>query len=177
MELRKEILREHTKTNTMKIVKYIGNDVSRFKNLMHLFLKGEYRITQRSSWIVSYCSISNPDFIKPYFKQMISKLREKNIHDAVKRNTVKIWSEIPIPEKYNGEIYEICYSFLHSIEEPLAIKVHSMSVLEKISRKYPDLRKELKITIEEMIPFGKPAIVARGKKVLKLLGKKLIEKY
>jgi len=171
MDLKTEILKEHSKNQVVKIARYIGNDTSRFKELMELFLRGEYRVTQRSSWVVTYCAIAFPELINPYFKQMINKVSEKNIHDAVKRNTVKIWSEIHIPEKYYGEIYKLCFTFLRSAEEPVAVKAHAMTVLEKISVKYPELKNELRTTIEDMMPFGKPAIIARGKKTLTLINK------
>jgi hypothetical protein len=171
MNIEEDILHEHSKKQIMLIVNYVGNDSLRFKALMELFLKGEYRITQRSAWIVSYCVIANPDLIKPYFKKLLDKLNEPNIHDAVKRNIVKVFSEIDLPEKYFGEIYDICFHYLRSLDETIAVKAHSMSVLEKICIQYPELKNELIITLEEMIPFGSSGIVARAKKILKNLKK------
>ena len=50
MNLRKEILKEHSKKQCEKNVAWIGNDKKRFNELFYLFLNGEYRITQRSAW-------------------------------------------------------------------------------------------------------------------------------
>ena len=169
MNLSEEILKEHSKKNTIRIVSYIGNDKKRFNDLLTIFLKGDYLLAQRSSWILSYCAIANPSFLKPHFKQLIKKIKEPNIHDAVKRNLVKIWAETPIPEKYYGEIYDICFGYLRSISEPVAIKIHSMTICQKITAIYPELQLELKITIEDMMPFGAGGIIARGKKVLRNL--------
>jgi len=171
MDIKEAILKEHTKKNTMCIVNYIGDDKEYFKELMELFLKGEYRVTQRSAWVVSYCAIEHPQLIKPYFKKLLKKLKEPNIHTAVKRNIVKIFSEIDLPEDLCGEIYEICFSYLRSMDEDIAVKAHSMAVLEKICHKFPELKYELISTLEDMIPFGSAGIIARAKIVLKKLKK------
>ncbi|MBI3511307.1 MAG: hypothetical protein HY064_11630 [Bacteroidetes bacterium] len=55
MNLRKTILEEHSKNQTMKIVKWVGNDRERFSELMKIFLRYEYRLTQRAGWPMSYC--------------------------------------------------------------------------------------------------------------------------
>ena len=49
MNLHAAILKEHTKAQTDRIVKYVGNDPKRFAELMQLFLKGEPRVVQRSA--------------------------------------------------------------------------------------------------------------------------------
>jgi hypothetical protein len=171
VNIEEAILKEHSKKQTMLIVNFIGDDKVRFKLLMELFLKGEYRITQRASWVVSYCAIANPEFLKPYFKKLITKLKEPNIHDGVKRNIVKVFSEIELPEELLGEIYDICFHYLRAIDETIAVKAHSMTVLEKICIRYPELKTELVATIEDMIPFGSSGIVARAKKILNNLSK------
>ncbi len=54
MNLESEILEEHSKRNTIRLAKWIGSDKKRFKELMKIFLKGEYRVTQRSAWILMH---------------------------------------------------------------------------------------------------------------------------
>ncbi len=171
MNIEEALLKEHTKKNTMSIVNHIGDDKIFFKELMELFLKGEYRITQRASWVVSYCAIAHPKLIKPYFEKLIAKLKEPNVHDAIKRNIVKVFSEIELPENLYGEIYEICFGYLRSIDETIAVKVHSMTVIEKICHQFPELKHELILTIEDMIPSGSAGIRARAKMTLKNLKK------
>ena len=50
MDLKKEILKGHTKAQTEKIVKYVGNNALRFKALVNVYLSGPYRVTQRAAW-------------------------------------------------------------------------------------------------------------------------------
>jgi hypothetical protein len=44
-----------------------------------------------------------------------------------------------------------------------------MTVLQKISDREPDLKRELKTSIELMLPYGGGAIHARAKRILKKL--------
>ena len=47
MNIRDEILREHSKAQCLRIAQYIGEDKQRFDELMYLFLNDEYRVCQR----------------------------------------------------------------------------------------------------------------------------------
>ncbi|HLG33280.1 MAG TPA: hypothetical protein VI757_00245 [Bacteroidia bacterium] len=43
-----------------KIIRYVGDDQKKFDALVELFLKGEYRVTQRAGWSMSYIVIAHP---------------------------------------------------------------------------------------------------------------------
>ncbi len=97
MLLRNQILKEHTKENCNTIVQWVGNDVLRFNQLFDLFLNDEYRVTQRAAWPMSYCVIAHPEFMKSNFGKLIKNLQKRNIHDSIKRNTVRLLQSIEIP--------------------------------------------------------------------------------
>jgi hypothetical protein len=52
-------------------------------------------------------------------------------------------------------------------KEPIAVKVFSMTVLANLSKSSPDIKKELRIAIEDQLPYGSAGFVSRAKKVLK----------
>ena len=170
MKLRQEILKEHSKHQTMKIAAWVGEDKKRFDDLMKLFLQDEYRVVQRSAWIVKYVADAHPDWIKPYLKKMLEYCR-KPVHDAVKRNVIRILEQVEIPKRLQGLAATICFDFLSSSEEPVAVKVFSMSVLYNITREEPELKGELITLIEGQLEFAKPAFRSRGSKILKMLKK------
>ena len=155
----------------MKIVRYVRADKKRFAELMKLFLGNEYRITQRSAWAVSYCVEEHHELITPYLKKMILNLKQPNLHDAVKRNTVKVLQDINIPKNLLGLSAEVCFTLLSSKTEPLAVKCYSISVLAKICKQEPDLKNELKLLIEEQLPYSTAGFKARARKVFKELEK------
>jgi hypothetical protein len=172
MDLEAEILREHSKRQALKIATWIGNDKRRFKELMELFLHGEYRVTQRSAWIISNCFDRHPQLVMPWLPRMLKKMQEPGVHDAVKRNIVRILQWVEIPEALLGTVATLCFEYLNSVDAPIAVKANSMTVLVNIAQREPDLKHELQAGIEQMLPFVGPALQARGRMALIQLNRK-----
>lgn len=167
MNLLEMLLAEHSKKQCDKIVKYIGSDKNRFAELMQLFFKGEYRVTQRAAWPMSYCVRKYPALIQPYFNRLINNLRKKGLHDSVLRNTVRILQDVDIPKKFHGKLMSTCFDFLQSNDTPVAIKAFSLTILENLSKIYPEIYPELKLIIEERWQQETAAFRSRGRKILK----------
>src|ERR1019366_7428933 len=83
MDLQNVILEEHSKKQCTKIVEWVGNNQEKFDELFDLFLNGEYRITQRAAWPLSYCVIKyleSPNeavAIKAFSITVLGKLAKK----------------------------------------------------------------------------------------------------
>ena len=169
MDLLKAIEKEHSKTQCEKIVKYVGGDKDRFAELMQLFLKGEYRVTQRAGWPLSICVEKHPELITPYFKQILPLLKKPGVHNAVVRNIVRLLQYVSIPKRYHGEVMNTCFDFVADHETLPAIKAFSLTILENLSVVYPDIRAELKLIIEERWPHETPAFKSRARKILKTM--------
>lgn len=168
MKLREAILKEHSKKNTLLIVKYIGDDKNKFAELMHLLFNNEDIIAQRAAWIVSYCAERHPHLVTPYLKQVIEVLG-KEVHNAVKRNMLRILQNLPIPGKYFAKLVNHGFHLLVSANEPVAVKAFSMTVLCNICKYEPHLANELKLIIEDQLPFAGNGFKSRGKKILRQL--------
>ena len=61
----------------------------------------------------------------------------------------------------------ICFDFLSSRKEAVAIKAFSLTVLANLCQKYPEITNELRILVEDLVSLEKPAFAARARKVLK----------
>ncbi|HEY1040509.1 MAG TPA: hypothetical protein VGF30_13940 [Bacteroidia bacterium] len=172
MNIKEAILEEHSKAQRDRIVKYIGTDKKRFKELLDLFLGSEYRVTQRAAWAVSSCAELYPELIKPYLNKLVDNLDLPDQHDAVKRNTLRIFQFMDVPEKSQGKLYDISLRFLLSMHEPIAIKAFSITVLQNLALVYPDLQQELKVIFSDLAKHEtSPAVVHRAKKALKEFNK------
>lgn len=167
MKLREEILKEHSRAQCTKIVNWVGSSQQRFDELFRLFLNDEYRVVQRAAWPVSYCVMAHPSLISKHWKKLLANVKKPNLHDAVKRNTVRLMQDINIPEKYHGEVMNLCFGYLESPTEPLAVKVFSMSVLAKLAEIYPGIKTELQLIIEDQLPHQTAGFKSRAKKILK----------
>ena len=173
MDILALLKKEHSKKQTDRIVSYIGADKDRFAVLADLFFKGEYRITQRAAWPLSYCVRAHPGLIGPYFKPLLDNLNRKDIPVAVTRNTVRLLQDVTIPKKYHGRVMSTCFDFLQSPEAPIAVKAFSLTILSNLSKEYPDIRAELKLIIDEQWEHMTPAIRSRWKKALKEMEKSI----
>jgi hypothetical protein len=167
MDLRKEILKDHSRSQTNKIVKYIGKDPAKLKKLVEVFLQGPFRITQRAAWPLSISAESHPELILPHLKPIMDHLKKPGIHDAVKRNTMRLLQFIEIPKRFHPQVIDLCFTYLQDLKEPVAVRVFSMTVLSRIIKYHPELGKELKIIIEDNLPYASAAFISRAKKVLK----------
>jgi len=170
MNLRENILREFSKSNTVKIARSIGPNQERFDELMHLFLGDEHKVTHRSAWIISHCADEHPWLIEKHVEKLLLNLKNP-VGDPVKRNTVRVLRYIEIPEDLMGLAAEICFEYLQSGKEPIAVKVHSMDVIFNIVKRFPELKEELRLVIEDQMPFGSKGFISHGRKVLNALGK------
>jgi hypothetical protein len=171
MNLETEILKEHSKHQSARIAKWIGRDKRRFRKLMDLFLKGEYRITQRAAWIVKHCADEHTELVLPYFNEMIDRMLEPGVHVAAKRNVIRILQDVDIPRRIAGKVATVCFEMLASAKEPVAVKVFSMTVLANTARQEPELKNEIRILIEQQMPTGSPGFRSRGMRILKKLEK------
>ncbi|MEO8761082.1 MAG: hypothetical protein ABI388_07305 [Bacteroidia bacterium] len=172
MNIREALLQEHSKTQTLKVVAYIGNDKKLFAELMKLMFTTEYRVEQRAAWVVSCCMDKNKTLLNPWISKLIKNLENRNIHDAVKRNTLRALQNMDISEKHCGELYDSCYTFLHSIKEPIAVRAFALTVLTNISKKYPELKTEILHSAESLLRCGIPALESRSRQAIKELTKK-----
>ena len=168
MNLKKEILKADFKDQAELAALQIGNDEYKFGLLMELFFSNDYRTCQRASWVLAHCIDNYPHLIEPYLNKMVNNLY-KEIGDATKRNTVRALQFVNIPENLWGETIEICFRFLHSGIEPVAVKVFSMSVLCNLSAHVPEIKEELQISIEDQLPLSSSGFKSRGKKILQKL--------
>ena len=167
MDLLQLLTDEHSKKQTDRIVAYIGPDKKRFAGLIRLFFSGEYRITQRAAWPLSYCVRRHPELIVPYFRQLLDNLDRKDIHVAVIRNTVRLLQDVDIPKRFQGRVMNTCFEFIQAPETPIAVKAFALTVLSNLSADYPEIRGELKLIIEDQWEQATPAFRSRAKAILR----------
>jgi len=150
------------------IADYILKNPAHFDTLMEYFLNGHYRLAQRAARPVNLCVEQQPKLILPYLDRVIENIKNP-IHPAIRRNGLRMLQFIRIPEKYDGQLADICFKCINDVREPTAIRVFAMSVVLQIVHRYPELKVELKTLLEEHLPYSTAGFKSRGKKVLKAL--------
>ena len=165
MDLRQAILKEHSKKQCTKIVKWVGKNEDRFAELMKLFFNGDDLVAQRASWPMSYCVMAHPNLVEPYFKKLLILLNKPDLHNAIHRNIVRLLQSVEIPEAFEGQVMDACFKFIQNPSTPVAIKAFSITCLENLSKKYPEILPELRLIIEERWDSESAAFRSRAKKI------------
>lgn len=168
MDIRAEILKEHSKQNSEAIAAWVSKSPQRVAQLMDLFLHDEYRVVQRLAQVVGKLADTHPQQVAPWLPQLVRRMNEPGVHVAVKRNVVRTLQYVDIPETLHGEVMNTCFDLLADPSETVAVRVFSMTVLDRLSAQYPEIRQELKVIIEDVLEQGcTAAFRARARIVLK----------
>ncbi len=166
MDIRQALLAVHSKQQAVTIVEFIGDDPKRFAELMKLFFEGEYRLTQRAAWPMSYCVEQHPELIRPYLSKLINCLDRDDQHDAVRRNVLRFLQYIEIPKRLAGKVYAHCIDFIDDPDQPIAVRAFAMTVAVRIAKSEPDLMNELRLVVSKHLPHSTAAFKVRARQVL-----------
>ena len=168
MDIKNALLADRTKEYYETLAKQIGSDNILLGELVDLVTTKDKKISNRAAWVLSKCADRNIKLITPYLKPLINNLTLSS-DDGVKRNTLRVLQDIEVPEEYYGILADQCFKFLGSNKEAIAIKVFAMTVLSNICKEVPELKNELRIIIEDQMPYGSAGFKSRAKKVIKNL--------
>ena len=156
----------HSKLICDRIVAWVGGDKKRFAELMTIFFAGEYRLTQRAAWPMSYCVRHHPELITPYWRKIVAWLKNDQAHPAVIRNILRLLQDVQIPSPQQGAVMDLCFGFISSNEVPIAFKAFSLTILQHLGESYPDILPELKAIIEARWNLETPAFRHRARQIL-----------
>jgi hypothetical protein len=172
MDIKEQLLVEISKINTNYIASYIKNDPKLFKELMTYVFEGERPLPLRAAWVASVITDEYPEMLTPYLDKLFAELKNFS-HSGVRRMFLRYLATITIPEQYQGLLFDDCYTWLLSKDEPPAVKVHSMQILLNISRNEPDLLRELKLVLEELTNHDSAGIQSRAKYLVEYINQLL----
>lgn len=118
------------------------------KDLAEL-LKGEKEIATRFLWTISDIGIQNPSTLLkelPYLYKVCKKL---DLDYAT--SFTSFWLYTGVPEENEAEAINVLFQVLGSPKTNVSIKGRSMLVLFKLTKKYPELKDELKLCLTEQL--------------------------
>lgn len=167
MDIKEQVWASTSKRQTISVVNYIGTDQNKFKKLVELFLGNDKELTQKSSWIYSYCIEAHPNLIIPYHIVLIKELERKHHHAIVRRSIMRSYQFAPIPTEFEGILFGLCIKNLTTSSEPVTLKVYSMATALRIVKRHHELKNELTTVIKMGLVNGSPAYLAWSRKILK----------
>jgi hypothetical protein len=167
MDIRTAALQEHSKENMEAIAKWVGNDKKRMQHFMDVFLHDEYRVVQRLSHALYTINDMHPELVQLHIDTLVRYMQQPQQQVAVKRSIVRALQTLHIAEHLHGDVMNTCFDLLADVKETVAVRVYSMTVLDNLTKHYPEIRQELNVILKEQLEQGcSAAFRSRAQKIL-----------
>jgi len=171
--IKQQLLAENSRRNVNLTAHAIGENEAMFRQLVRIMIREKAPFNTRAAWVFTAVTDEQPWLIEQHLEDIIPLL-DKNQPDGILRCLIRQLSRITIPEKHQGIIFDICFSFSENPKYALAIRANSMSVLYEISNLQPELKNELITFFEQLEQEEAPAMKSRSRLLLKKLYKEEI---
>jgi len=169
MDFKTALLKENSKSNSREIAQAVFDFPEYIEDLMECHFEPGWRYSQRATWSLELIAKEQPKIVLPYIKPLLDTLLNHELHDGIRRNSVRLLQFLELPEEDAGIAFDKCYQLLDDPDEPIAIRVFAMTVLVNICKKEPDLASEVRHTIEKHLPYGSAGFKSRGRKMTQVL--------
>jgi len=166
VNIKNELLREHSNWQAEKIARYACLSKKNFKELVKCFLSDNNLLAQRAAWSLGKAGSRNPALILAHLPDLIKILERNDVHIALIRNALMILEKTELPIKFQGKITQLCFQFLESGESPPSVKAYSITILHNLSHHYQEILPELRSIVEHRLEFESPAFKVRARKIL-----------
>jgi hypothetical protein len=164
-KLRGEDLRSIGKAD--EVVQDILNDPSLFQEVFEGMLNKDPVIRMRSADAIEKVSAKRPEYLRPFKSKLINQI-SKIEQQEVRWHTAQMFSYIETSKIERNKIIKILLSYIETDESKI-VKTFSMQTLADFAEKDEQIKPRIRNLIKGMIKNGSPAIISRGKKLLKQL--------
>lgn len=143
----------------------IVNESHDLHQLSTLLLE-DYSIATRFSWLLSDVAAVDPGYLFAALPHLFS-IREHPTQFNFTTSFATYWQLCGIPEKQEGEAVELLFEWLQTREVNVTTKSRDLKALLPLTEKYPDLKSELKLVLEEVKGLSSKEFEKRANKVLR----------
>lgn len=164
-KLKGDDLRSIGKTD--EVVQDILNDPSLFKEVFEGMLNKDPVIRMRSADAIEKVSVKHPEYLQLFKSKLINHV-SKIEQQEVRWHVAQMFSYIKINKTERDKIIKILLSYIVTDESKI-VKTFSMQTLADFAEKDEQIKSRMINLIKGMIKNGSPAIISRGKKLLKQL--------
>lgn len=167
MGVKEQLLLEHSKPQALRVAKLACKNAQSLKNLVQCYLSKDQHLAQRAAWSLLFVTQSKPALVQPYLQKILLHCTKPNLHDAVRRNGMRLLDYLEFPERLQGKIYATAMQLFTDKQQAIAVRVFAITSLVRIAKAHPELAAELILLIEsELEESPQKAFIARSKKLL-----------
>jgi len=141
-----------------------------FKEVFEGMVDDDPVIRMRSADAIEKVSAKHPEYLQPFKNRLINEA-SKIQQQEVRWHVAQMFSYIKISNKERNKIMEILLSYIDKDKSKI-VKTFSMQTLADYAAEDVAVRTQVIKEIEKMVKAGSPAVVNRGRKLLKKLKKR-----
>ncbi|MFD2720029.1 hypothetical protein ACFST9_14995 [Hymenobacter monticola] len=158
MNLREELLREHSARQTRRLTDYACAHPKHFAELLHLFWYGAPREQQLAADVLGWVGERRPKWLVPHLPGLLASAQPgTGTHPAVRRSVARVLQFVAVPEEWQALAFDICLSMVSRPAEPVAIRAYALSAATRLALPYPELAAEVLATAEQALSTSKSA--------------------
>lgn len=136
-------------------------DLKQLSGLLH----GEKKTATRFLWMLSGIGIINPGKLHEALPFLLEYVEA--INPAYLTSFANYWLIAGVPPQNEGKAIDLSFEWLMSAEINVTIKSRAAFVLFKLTRKYPELKNELRLCLEDQRDKYSKDFKKRAVKILK----------
>ncbi len=152
------------------LIREVIKSDSHFFTLLQLTLHEKDPLAWRACWVLDGSDERKPGLARKHIGTIVKALPDLESLGAL-RSLLRMLSRYKIPEKYQGLLIDLCFSYLVSELYPVAVKVHAMQIIYQHVLIYPELKDELMAVIEDQIANNSVGFKSRGRRLIKQMEK------
>ncbi len=126
------------------------------------------QIAMRFLWLLSDIGSADGDYLLkelPFLFEFRHKVENLDIRPAF----AKYWQLVGIPEENEGEAIDLLFGWLLSADIKVTVKSNALFALFNLTQKYPELKRELKVSLENQLGKSTADFDKRARRLLKKL--------
>ena len=194
MSIREQLLVEHSRANSDRVAAYVLSWTDNLKigleqhggpagkqprqqakaisnqrlvELMACFFSDEVLVAQRAAHVVGLLGREDPQLLVPWWDELVQSAANP-IHDAIRRNAIRYFSEQPepLPKKLETRLIKLCGQFVADEKYSIAVGAFAMQFIADRATEYPHAAQKLCRDLRRRMDAASPGFRNRAEKIL-----------
>lgn len=152
-----------SKVEILDLVSRLNKEL--FQELIVIIVSEKSPLNQKAAWVFNHAAKKYPDYYKQNYSFLVQNLT-KLTPDGCKRDVLRGMLSLPLQEDHLGLLVDITMNWLGSFDVDVAVKYNSMRTLERIVKKYPDLKNEFHAVINQQLNLNTDTFKRQALKII-----------
>lgn len=131
-------------------------------------LQEEEKVAHRFLWLLTQVAMIQSESLFEVLPQLLA-YRDKISHLNTEASFANFWLIGGVPEQNEAQVIQLLFDWLQSPKTNVTVKSRALFVLVELAKKYPELKNEIRLCLEDQIPKNSDDFKKRAEKVLQEL--------